>query len=41
MNEAEGMDGGLYIADERRYVWVTRHYRMPELEAVGQWRVVG
>jgi hypothetical protein len=41
MNEAKCMDGGLDIANERRYVWVARHYRVAEFEAVGQSRVVG
>lgn len=41
MDEAKGMDGGLDIADERRYVGVARHYRMPKFEVVGQSRVEG
>jgi len=40
MDESESMHGGLNITNERRYVWVTRHYGMSKFEVVGQLRVL-
>jgi hypothetical protein len=41
MDEAEGIDGGLNVADEWRYVWVARHLFAPKFEVVGQLRGCG
>lgn len=41
VNETKSVDGSLHIADERGYVGVARHYRMPKFEVVRQLGVVG
>ena len=41
MDEAEGIDGGLNVSDERRNVWVARHLLAPKFEVVGQLRGCG
>jgi len=41
MDESKSMPSGLNITDEKRYIWVARHYGMSKFEYVGQLRVLG